>query len=173
MLILSTISMIMKTMTSATKPKPFFIRIRKILPDLLILPTVALMLSAVMTWANVGFGELFFAKWVRSFITSLVVLPLILLSLGALDKWVDSVFTALHWIVRRLLVSLLTAFVIESVLAFAITAMNNPWDNTFPSFWWIAFSRSIPVGILIGVFMGFYMKPKMDAMRAAAGSAQA
>lgn len=125
-----------------------------------------------MTWANVGFGELFFAKWGRSFITSLVVLPLILLSLGALDKWVDSVFSGLHWIGRRLLVSLLTAFAIESVLAIAITAINNPWDNTFPWFWWIAFSRSIPVGILIGVFMGFYMKPKMDAMRAATRSAQ-
>ncbi|MDO8653709.1 MAG: DUF2798 domain-containing protein [Undibacterium sp.] len=140
---------------------------KKIPPDLLILPTVAFMLSAVMTWANVGFGELFLARWGRNFVTSLVILPLVLISLGALDKRIELVFASLHWAGRTLVVSLLTAFVMESVLALVITMVNNPWDMTFVSFWWIAFSRSIPVGLLIGLFMGFYMKPKMDQMRTA------
>lgn len=161
----------MKTLNSTLKPKTFFSVLRQILPDLLIFPTVALMLSAVMTWANVGFGELFLARWIRSFITSLVILPLILLSLGALDKWIERVFASLHRAGRTLIVSLLTAFVMESVLALAITMINNPWDATFASAWWIAFSRSIPVGVLLALFMGYYMKPKMDQMRQAAKSA--
>jgi hypothetical protein len=172
MLILSTNLLHMKTAKSPAKPKTFSRAIRQILPDLLILPTVALVLSAVMTWANVGFSELFFAKWGRSFITSLVILPLILVSLGALDKSVEKIFASLSKAGRTLVVSLLTAFVMESVLALAITMINNPWDSTFAFAWWVAFSRSIPVGVLIGLFMGFYMKPKMDAMRAAAKSAQ-
>jgi hypothetical protein len=71
-----------------------------------------------------------------------------------------------------LVVSLLTAVAIESVLALAVTAINTPWDSAFGPAWWIAFSRSMPVGVLIGLFMGFYMKPKMDRMRQAAKAAQ-
>jgi hypothetical protein len=155
----------MKTTTSHLKSKSFTNGLRNILPHLLILPTVALMLSAVMTWANVGFGDLFFARWVRSFFTSLVILPLILASLGAVDKSIQSRLPSLHRTARTLLVSLLTAFVMESVLAMAITVMNNPWDATLTFAWWTAFSRSIPVGLLIALFMGFYMKPKMDKMK--------
>ncbi|MFZ6747926.1 hypothetical protein [Undibacterium sp. Ren11W] len=68
---------------------------------------------------------------------------------------------------RTLIVSLLTAFVMESVLAMALTMLNNPWDSSFSFVWWTAFSRSIPIGLLIALFMGFYMKPKMDQMRKA------
>ena len=158
---------------ASANPKSFSRVIKQVLPDLLILPSVALLLSAVMTWANVGFGDVFFSRWGRSFITSLVVLPLILLSLGALDRLVDRVFSTLHWVGRKLMVSLLTACVIESVLALAVTLINSPWDGTFGQTWWIAFSRSLPAGMLIGLFMGFYMKPRMDRMRAAARTAQA
>jgi hypothetical protein len=163
----------MNTPRIRATPPPFSRRIRQLLPDALILPCVALLLSAVMTWANVGFGELFLARWGRSFITSLVVLPMILVCLGALDRLVNATFTTLHWVGRKLVVSLLTAVAIESVLALAVTAINTPWDSAFGPAWWIAFSRSMPVGVLIGLFMGFYMKPKMDRMRQAAKAAQA
>jgi tripartite-type tricarboxylate transporter receptor subunit TctC len=32
-------------------------------------------------------------------------------------------------------------------------------------------SRSLPVGLLVGLFMGFYMKPKMEEMRRARAAA--
>lgn len=126
-----------------------------------------------MTWANVGFGEIFFSRWGRSFLTSLVVLPMILVCLGALERRVDAVFASMHWVGRKLAVSLLAACAIETVLALAVTMINNPWDSTFGHSWWIAFSRSLPVGVMIGLFMGFYMKPKMDQMKNAARLAQA
>jgi hypothetical protein len=137
-----------------------------------ILPTVAMLLSAVMAWANVGFGDAFLPRWGRGFVTSLLVLPLILVSLGALEKWVDRVFSSMHRIARKLLVSLLTAFAIESVLALVVTAISAPWDSSFAPTWWITFSRSLPVGVVIGLFMGFYMKPKMDQMKKAALAAR-
>ncbi len=62
----------------------------------------------------------------------------------------------------------LTAFAIESVLALAVTLISNPLDSTFVPAWWLAFSRSLPAGVLIGLFMTFYMKPKMDRLREAA-----
>lgn len=163
----------MKTQSSSASPKSFFRVLRQVLPHVLLLPSVALLLSAVMTWANVGLGEAFLPRWGKSLITSLVVLPMILVCLGTLERIVDNVFTSMHWVGRKLVVSLLTACAIESVLALAVTAINTPWDSTFGLSWWIAFSRSMPAGVLIGLFMGFYMKPKMDQMAQAARPAQA
>jgi hypothetical protein len=145
---------------------------KSLFPQILILPTVALLLSAVMTWANVGFGDAFLPRWGKSFLTSLVVLPIILVSLGALEKWVDTTFTTAHWVARKLAVSLLTAFAIESVLALVVTALSTPWGHSFAPTWWITFSRSMPVGVVIGLFMAFYLKPKMDQMKKAVLAAQ-
>ena len=163
----------MNTQSASVHPKSPFRALRQILPHLLILPSVALILSAVMTWANVGLGDEFFSRWGRSFLTSLVVLPLILASLGALERIVDRVFSPLRWVIRKLMVALLTAFAIESVLALVVTLINNPWDSSFGPSWWMAFSRSLPAGVLIGLFMTFYLKPKLDRMRGAAKPPQA
>jgi hypothetical protein len=157
---------------SATS-KSFSCVLRQILPDLILLPSIALVLSAIMTWANVGFGDEFLGRWMRGFITSLVVLPMILACLGVLEKFVDSVMGPAHWVARKLVVALLTACLIESVLAVAVTLINPSAGITFAQSWWLAFSRSLPMGVLIGVFMCFYMKPRMDRMRAAAKAAQA
>lgn len=161
----------MYTPKTNARPNKFSRMIRQIHPGLVILPTIAVLLSAVMTWASVGLGDLFLPQWGRSFITSLVILPLILICIGALDSLVNKVFASMHWVGRKLVVSLLTAFAIESVLALAVTAINSPWNSAFGNAWWIAFSRSIPVGMLIGLFMSFYMKPKMDQMAKAAKAA--
>lgn len=137
---------------------------RQALPLLLLLPSITLILSAVMTWANVGFGDEFVPRWVRGFVTGLAVLPLIMVFVGALERMVGRVFPALPWMARKLVVLLLTACSIESVLALAVTATSHPWDSTFGTAWWMAFSRSLPVGLVIGSFVTFYMKPKMDQM---------
>ena len=158
----------MQTPGASANPKSFFRVMRQVLPHVLLLPSVALILSAVMTWANVGFGDEFLGRWGRSFITSLVVLPMILMCLGALERLVNRVFAPLHWIWRKLVVALLTAFAIESMLALVVTLLNSPLDSTFGPSWWLAFSRSLPAGVLIGLFMTFYMKPKMDRLRQAA-----
>lgn len=50
----------MKILGSGSTPKSISRVLRQILPDLIILPTVALILSAAMTWANVGLGDAFF-----------------------------------------------------------------------------------------------------------------
>lgn len=144
---------------------------KKHLPGLLILPAVALLLSAFMTWANVGLGGAFLATWARNFVVSLAMLPLILVGIGGLERVAQALFPTLRTFWRKLMVSLVTACVIESVLALVISAINSPWDATFSHFWWRAFSRSIPVGLVIGLFMGFYMKPKLEQLKASAAAA--
>ncbi len=142
--------------------------LRRIWPALLIMPTVAGILSAFMAWANVGFGSAFLATWARGFISSLVILPLVLACLGPLERLVLKLFPALHRYGRKIIVALLTAFCIESVLSLTVTAINSPWDGGFSSYWWMAFSRSLPVGVLIGLFMAFVLKPRLERMMQAA-----
>jgi hypothetical protein len=144
--------------------KPVSVTFRQILPHLILLPSVALVLSGVMSWAMVGFGADFLPRWGRGFATSLLVLPLVLACLGALESLVDRAMPKTNWIARKLVVSLLTACAIETVLALAVTAINHPLDATFVHAWWISFSRALPAGVMIGLFMCFYMKPKMDQL---------
>lgn len=144
--------------------------VRKLFPHILILPTVALLLSAFMTWANAVEGAAWAPIWARNFVTSLVVLPLILAGIGQLERVVAALAPGMGAFARKLLVSLLTACVIESLLALVIALLNSPWDATLATFWWRAFSRSLPIGLVVGLFMGFYMKPRIDAMKARAAA---
>lgn len=142
--------------------------LRAILPDLVLLPSVALILSFIMTWATLGFTPEFLTRWGRGFLTTLVVLPFVLVCLGALEKGVDKVIGGMSWVARKLVVSAITACFIETIIAFAVTAVGQPFDASFADTWWLAFSRSLPAGLAIALFMCFYMKPRMDRMRKAA-----
>ena len=142
--------------------------LRQILPDLFILPTVAALLSGIMTWANVGVSEEFMGRWARSFGVSLVLLPVILVGIGQLQKWLDQTLHFVHSLGRKVLASLIIACVIETVLAVGVTAISHPFDAQFAQAWWLAFSRSLPAGVLVGLFMTFFLKPRMDRMRRAA-----
>lgn len=144
--------------------------LRALLPDLVLLPTVALILSCIMTWATIGFVPEFWTRWGRGFLTTLVVLPFVLVGLGVLEKQVDKVIGHMPWVLRKLILSVIAACVIETIIAFAVTAVGHPFDAYFAGNWWLAFSRSLPAGLVIGVFMCFYMKPRMDRMRQAASN---
>mgnify|MGYP000685672669 CR=1 FL=1 len=105
--------------------------LRQILPDLFILPTVAALLSGIMTWANVGVSEEFMGRWARSFGVSLVLLPMILVGIGQLQKWLDQTLHFVHSLGRKVLASLIIACVIETVLAVGVTAISHPFDAQF------------------------------------------
>lgn len=137
-------------------------------PGLILLPSIAFILSFFMTWATVGFGPDFLARWGGSFITTVIVLPLVLMSLGPIEALVTKVVGDIHWVARKLLVALISACVFESVIGLAVTAVGHAFDAGFAHYWWLAVSRSLPAGIVIGVFMTFYMKPRMERMRQAA-----
>ena len=134
-----------------------------------LMPTIALILSAIMTTANFGIHDEFLTRWMRSFLTSMVVLPLVLATLGLVERGVCVLLgTSVPVLARKLVVALCTAVVIESVLAIAVTVVSGPPGVSFGQGWWASFSRALPVGFLIGLFMTFYMKPKLDRLRQSA-----
>lgn len=142
--------------------------LRALLPDLVLLPSVAFILSFIMTWATAGFGPEFAGRWGQGFLTTLVVLPFVLLGLGALEKLLDKFMGGLSWLAQKLMLSVVAACLIETVITLAVTLVGHGLDAGFAGQWWLAFSRALPAGLLIGAFMCFYMKPRMDRMRQAA-----
>lgn len=145
--------------------------LRKALPALILLPSVALAMSGIMAWSATGLGPEFLPRWGRGFLGSIILLPFIIACLGLLERGVARAMGSAHWILQKSVVALLTACLIESLLAAAVTVVNQGAGPGFLSAWWLAFSRALPAGIALGVFMCFYMKPKMERMRLAASSA--
>lgn len=145
--------------------------LKKLFPGILILPAVALLLSAFMTCANAQADTPFLATWARNFATSVVFLPVILMGMTQIEKLLALIAPKLQGNMLKLVVSLLGALFIESLLAAAIALISNPLDASWFGFWWRAFSRSLPIGLLVGLFMGFYMKPKIEEMKARAALA--
>lgn len=145
--------------------------LKKLFPGILILPAVALLLSAFMTWANAQADTPFLAAWARNFATSVVFLPVILMGMTQIEKLLALIAPKLRGNMLKLVVSLLGALFIEGLLAAAIALISNPLDASWFGFWWRAFSRSLPIGLLVGLFMGFYMKPKIEEMKARAALA--
>lgn len=161
---------------SSSTPRPTAARrpsLRAILPDLVLLPSIALLLSGIMTWATIGFSPEFASRWGRSFLTTVLVLPIVLVGLGILEAQVDKLIGGMAWVARKLVVSVIAACFIETLIALAVTAVAHPLDASFGTNWWLAFSRSLPAGFLISLFMCFYMKPRMNRMRQAASAAAA
>lgn len=154
-------------MHSPSRPAPSLLR--KILPDLILLPSIALVLSAIMAWANVGFGDEFMVRWGRGFLISLVLLPVILACLGVVERGVVAVAGPLPAVARKIAVAVVAAIFIESILALAVTLLTSTGEASFAAQWWAAFSRSYPAGLAISAFFVFYMKPKLARRRAAAG----
>lgn len=143
--------------------------LRRHAPDLLILPSVALVLSAAMTWANGGLGTVFWSRWPGSFLTCLLVLPVALATLGGMDALLAPLLHRRTPTVRKTVVSVAAALAIETVLASAVTLVQAPWDVHMLDAWWRAFSHSFPFGLAVGLLMGFYVKPLLQQRRAALG----
>jgi hypothetical protein len=153
------------TMSTSSPSPPI---LRRILPDLILLPSIALLLSAIMAWANVGFGDEFLASWGRGFLISIVLLPVILACLGVVERGVRAVGGSLPLLAQKLAVTVVTAIFIESMLALAVTLITRSEQITLAAQWWLAFSRSYPAGLAISAFFVFFMKPRMERMRVGA-----
>ena len=71
--------------TPVSSPKTRF-RWRRLLPLVTVMPAIALVLSGLITWLNLGGGAGFFARWMQAFVTALPVMPLGMLTLMGLDR---------------------------------------------------------------------------------------
>jgi hypothetical protein len=139
-------------MPTQTPPSTRPLRLRAIVPPLLILPTIGLLLSGVITWINVGFGADFTTRWMRGFVSALPVMLVAFAFMAVLDRKVQQVFAGHSALVRK--------------LASAVTLSNRGLAPGFASAWGAAFLKSLPVGLCVSLFMGFVIKPRLDRLAA-------
>jgi uncharacterized protein YacL len=98
----------------------------------------------------------------RAFFTALPVMPLGMYIMMALDRVLKPRLSSLPNVAVKVVLALCTAVVMELMLASAVTFSNNGLGEGFVAQWAMAFLKSLPVGVMIGLCMAFLIKPRLD-----------
>ena len=151
--------------TPASRRKP---SLRNLAPLFVIMPTIALVLSGIITWINMGLGADFITRWMRGFLSALPVMFIAFGFMAVLERAVQRVFSSLHWIARKTILAFCTACMMEFLLSAAVTLSNRGLAEGFLGAWSAAFIKSLPIGLCISLFMGFVVKPRIDRTMAQA-----
>ncbi len=152
--------------TPVSSPKTRF-RWRRLLPLVTVMPAIALVLSGLITWLNLGGGAGFFPRWMQAFATALPVMPLGMLTLLGLDRWLGPRLATWPRVPATVLLAVCTAVVMELLLSCVVTLSNHGLGGAFFTQWATAFVRSLPAGFAIGLLMGFVIKPRLARWMAA------
>lgn len=152
--------------TPVSSPKTRF-RLRRLLPLVTVMPAIALVLSGLITWLNLGGGAGFFPRWMQAFATALPVMPLGMLTLLGLDRWLGPRLATWPRVPATVLLAVCTAVVMELLLSCVVTLSNHGLGGAFFTQWATAFVRSLPAGFAIGLLMGFVIKPRLARWMAA------
>lgn len=139
-------------------------------PVLVIMPSIGLLLSGLITWLNVGFTDDFTTRWMRGFLSALPVMVLALTFMAVLDRWVQRAFAHHGLVMRKIILALMTACMMELLMASAVTLSNRGLAAGFVAAWVAAFAKSLPLGVCISLVMGFVIKPRIDRMMARAAA---
>lgn len=140
---------------------------RRLLPLVTVMPAIALVLSGLITWLNLGGGAGFYARWMQAFATALPVMPLGMLTLMGLDRWLGPRLATWPRVPATVLLAVCTAVVMELLLSCVVTLSNHGLGGAFFTQWATAFVRSLPAGFAIGLLMGFVIKPRLARWMAA------
>lgn len=146
---------------TARATAPRWRRLLRLLRLFTIMPVIALILSGVITWINLGWVDGFVSRWLLAFLTALPVLPLGLITLMTLDRVLRPRLRFLPNMMAGVILALCTATIMETLMASAVTLSNHGLGPDFTSQWTTAFWRSLPVGVVIGLLMNFVIKPRL------------
>lgn len=141
---------------------------RRWLPFGFVLCSICLVVSGLITWLNVGWTDDFATRWMRGVAFALPVVPLGLAIAMGLGRVLGARLTWLPSVMTKMILALLTGCVMELLIAGVVTLSNHGATAGYGSAWWAAFSRSLPVGVVIGLAMAFVIKPWLEH-RAATG----
>lgn len=143
-------------------------RWRRLLPLLVVIPSIGLILSGFITWFNVGWVDDFGVRWMRAFVTALPVMPLGLFTMMALDRALSPLMSAWPRTVAKIGLAFCTAVVMELLMASVVTYSNIGLGEGFAAQWAVAFIKSLPIGMVIGLTMSFLIKPRLERWTMAA-----
>ncbi len=152
------------TISSHISPRPSLAA--KILAVLAVMGSVAGILTAIMTWANVGFGPTFLRDWGLSFAKALFVLmPLAMLLMAALGKLAERRFPDIAPLKRNIALGLVMSVIMQSLVAAisAGTAVGFADGDLFRQAWATAFTAAFPVGLALAMLLTTLIKPRLES----------
>lgn len=122
--------------------------------------------TAIMTYVNIGFSDLFFIKWYSSlFFSLLIMMPLGGIIMFMANKIIKIYFSSLRVFIQNILIGIVIALFMEAIMAI-ITTMNilgYPDFNQFSSYWLRSYLLALPFALVISPLMTIFIKPKLDA----------
>jgi hypothetical protein len=138
---------------------------KKILVVVPLVLTLIGSLTFVMTYQNIGFGELFLYQWIEStLLVATTMAPLGFLMIAVISKMVVLVLPKASEAKRNVVIGVTMALVMESIMAL-VTTLNNtgfPAISEFFTAWWSALIIALPLGLLISLLMTTFIKPKLE-----------
>jgi len=143
-------------MTTSTNIPPRPSLASKVLAVLAVMGAVAGILTAIMTWANVGFGPTFLQDWGLSFAkTFFVLMPINLILMALLGKLAESRFPKVAPLKRNIALGLVMSIIMQTLVAAisAGTAVGFADGDVFREAWATAFIAAFPVGLALALLL--------------------
>lgn len=131
-------------------------------PVILVILSVALILTFVLTYFKVWFWNNFLILWFKSFIpTAFVIAPIWMISTFILDKFVNFLFKKYNKLTKKIILALMMWCVIEFFVSLITMITSLSFDNFFYN-WMILYIKSLPMWFIMWIFMSFIFKPWMS-----------
>lgn len=127
--------------------------------------TCAFLLSGAITLINRGYNESFYINWAQGFVLSFILIPFVVKLIPIVGAFLGRhLGNRLPRVIFKCLMALCVAVMMETVIAFAITSIQMGWYADFISQWFRAAVMALPVGLMIGLSMVFYIQPKIQLL---------
>jgi len=140
--------------------------LKKIAILLLVMSTIASSLTGLMTWANLGFSELFLRNWFHSFLLAMIVMMPIAFGLIALfTKVISRLLPHAPKLYQNLSIGFLMSLAMQSIMA-VVTTYNNLGLTTIQQFktaWFHAFITAYPTGLVLALILTTVIKPRLES----------
>lgn len=127
--------------------------------------TTAFLLSGAITLINKGFTGEFWVHWAKGFLLTFLLVPFVVQLIPHVKNRLAKFFNAnTNSIGFKCFAALCIAFTMETIIAFALTSLQFGWQSGFVGAWVYAAVMALPVGIVIGLTMVFWLEPKIHAL---------
>lgn len=144
-----------------SRPTPL---IYKVLVILTMMSLIGGLLTAVMTYVNVGYSDTFLADWMSSLLFAFAVMPVGFVLMGLFSTLVNRLLPGRGEATRNLVTGVIMACVMESILAFSTTVNIIGFASSadFYVHWKHSFLAALPLGLTLMLLMSLTIKPRIE-----------
>lgn len=125
---------------------------------------ISVLLSGAITFINKGFNGEFFVNWAKGFVLTFILIPIVVRFIPSVKAFLAKTFRQTNpGFLFKCFAALCVAVMMETLIAFALTSLQNGWDGAFIGQWLYSTVMALPVGMMIGLAMVFWIEPKIHA----------